>query len=192
MNELWDRLKSWLVQNAPELLETLQPGASEERIAALEKHFGATLPDDYRTFLQLCNGQAADAQFGFYDGELLSTDNVKFQWDVWKKLLDANTFSGYQSQPQEGVKNDWWNSCWIPFTNDGSGNNLCLDLDPEGDGKVGQVITMWHDSSERELIFPNFTGWLENVVDGLESGEIVFSLEEYAGLVNWGDLDENN
>jgi cell wall assembly regulator SMI1 len=188
VNELWNRLQTWLEQNAPELLETMQPGASETQIAALEKHLGVRLPDDYRAFLQLCNGQVEGAEFGFYDGELLSVDTVKFQWDVWKKLLDQGTFEESRAAPHPGIKNDWWNARWIPFTHDGGGNNLCLDLDPAKGGTVGQVITMWHDSSERELMFPSFTVWLESVLDGLESGEIVFDAKEYNALMDWGDL----
>ena len=188
MDELWNRLKLWLQENAPELLATLQPGATKPQIAALEQHLGASLPDDYRAFLQLSNGQPADPRRRFYDGELLSTATVKEEWDVWKELLDAGDFDDYQSEPHEGVKDDWWNPRWIPFTHDGGGNHLCLDLDPAKGGKTGQVITMWHDSMERELVFPDFTAWLENLVDGLESGQIVFDCDEYNALVDVEDL----
>ncbi len=188
MNELWNRLKDWLEQNAPELLETMQPGASETQIVALEQHLGVNLPEDYRAFLRLCDGQPNDPKIRFYDGELLSTQTVKVQWDIWKELLDDGDFDDYESQPHQGVKSDWWNPRWIPFTHDGGGNHLCLDLDPAPAGTVGQVITMWHDSMDRELIFSSFTAWLENVVNGLESGRIVFEIEEYNMLVDAEDL----
>ena len=189
MQELWNRLTSWLGQHAPELQKTMQPGTTEEKIAALEKTLGVRLPDDYRAFLLLCNGQKTGAELGFYDGELLSAQNVKSQWKIWKELLDDGHFEESKSKPHKGVRPDWWNPRWIPFTHDGGGNHLCLDLDPAKGGKLGQVISMWHDSPERELMYSGFSEWLEHVLDGLGSGEIVFDPDEYGALVNAEDLE---
>ena len=185
---IWQKLERWIQANAPELHETLQAGASDQKIAQLEQQLGVTLPEDYKTFLQICNGQSEESDAGFYDGELLSVKSVKFQWDVWKRLLDDNAFEGIKSEPDEGVRNDWWNPRWIPFTHDGSGNHLCLDLEPSEGGTVGQVITMWHDSEKRKIKFPSFTTWLEMVLNGVEAGEIVFDREEYNALVDIEDL----
>jgi cell wall assembly regulator SMI1 len=57
------------------------------------------------------------------------------------------------------VRDDWWNPRWIPFTHDGGGNHLCLDLDPAEGGAVGQVISMWHDSGERAVQGHSFGEW---------------------------------
>ena len=185
---IWQKLEGWIQANAPELHETLQAGASDKKIAKLEQRLGVTLPEDYKTFLKLCNGQSEESEAGFYDGELLSAKSVKTQWGVWKELLDDNDFEGIESEPDKGVRDDWWNPRWIPFTHDGGGNHLCLDLEPAEGGTVGQVITMWHDSAERELMFPSFTAWLENVLNGVETGQIVFDRENYNALVDIEDL----
>ena len=186
---IWQKLERWIQANAPELHETLQAGASDQKIAQLEQQLGVTLPEDYKTFLKLCDGQSEESEAGFYDGELLSVKSVKFQWDVWKRLLDDNAFEGIKSEPDEGVRDDWWNPRWIPFTHDGGGNHLCLDLEPSEGGTVGQVITMWHDSEKRKIKFPSFTAWLEMVLNGVEAGEIVFDREEYNALVDIEDLE---
>ncbi len=189
MKKLWKNLIDALAEHAPEILETLQPGATQAEIKALEQHLGVTLPDDYRAFLELCNGASEDAEYGFYDGELLSVSSIKFQWGIWQKLLQDGTFEGTKSRPGKGVRGDWWNSKWIPFTHDGGGNHLCLDLDPAPGGHVGQVITMWHDTQERELMYPSFMAWLEHILAGLESGEIVLDTEEYMELIDAADLE---
>jgi cell wall assembly regulator SMI1 len=189
VTEIWTKLEEWLRVNAPELRATMQKGASEKQIATLEVYLGVTLPNDYREFLKLCNGQTEEAEFGFFNGELLSTKGIKFQWGIWKRLLDEGSFDTSKSKPDPGIRNDWWNPRWIPFTHDGGGNHRCLDLQPSDEGTVGQVITMWHDSQERELIFPHFTAWLEHVLEGLESGQIVFDRDEYCELVNIEDLE---
>jgi cell wall assembly regulator SMI1 len=188
MNETWQRLKRWLEQNAPALLATMQPGATDAEIIELENHLGTRLPADYRAFLALSNGQLENAEFGFADGELLSAESVNAQWMIWKELLDNGTFKDSISDPQAGIRNDWWNPRWIPFTHDGGGNHLCLDLDPANGGTIGQVITMEHDNGERVLMFDSFSEWLEQLVNDLESGQIVFDTEEYNSLVHVDDL----
>jgi cell wall assembly regulator SMI1 len=189
MTTIWTKLEAWIKTNAPELHRSLQKGANEKQIAKLEKHLGVELPDEYKTFLQLCNGLKDDAEAGFYDGELLSCENVAEQWTIWKDLLAGGTFEGITRKPQKGIRNDWWNLKWIPITHDGSGNHLCIDLEPARGGRPGQIITMWHDSENRSIQFSSFTEWLEDILDGLESENIVFDLEDYCSLVSIEDLD---
>ncbi len=185
---IWQELEQWILVNAPELHETLQPGASDQEIVQLEQQLGVTLPEDYKTFLQICDGQSDESEAGFYGGELLSVQSVESKWDRRKKQLDSNAFEGISSEPDQGIRADWWNPHWIPFTYDEGGNHLCLDLEPADGGTNGQVITWWHDTSDREVRFPSFTVWLERVLNGVETGEIVFDREEYNALVDAEDL----
>lgn len=185
---IWQKLERWIQANAPELHETLQAGASDESIAQLEQQLGVSLPEDYKTFLNLCDGQSGESAAGFYGSELLSVKSVGSKWDRRKKQFDNNAFEGITSEPDQGIRNDWWNSRWIPFTYDEGGNHLCLDLEPADGGIVGQVITWWHDTSDREVRFPNFTAWLGSVLNGVEAGEIVFDRKEYNALVDIEDL----
>jgi cell wall assembly regulator SMI1 len=186
VEELWTGITNWLQVNAPDLLATLQPGANEQEIAQLEQQLGVRLPNEYRTFLTLCNGQHDEALW-FYKGELLSISSVKYQWQAWSDLLESGIFNDTYSQPDSGIRNDWWNLKWIPFTHDGSGDHLCLDLAPATGGTLGQIITMWHDSEGRELLFSNFTQWLTHLSAGLESGEIV--LNGNNALVDTSELE---
>ena len=185
---IWQKLEQWILTNAPELHETLQAGASNQKIAQLEQQLGVTLPEDYKTFLNLCDGQSDESAAGFYGGKLLSVQSVGSKWDRRKKQLDNNAFEGIDSEPDKGVRDDWWNPRWIPFTHDEGGNHLCLDLEPTNGGTIGQVITWWYASSDRGLRFPNFTARLESVLNGIQAGEIVFDTEEYNALVDADDL----
>ena len=186
---IWERLKVQLKTLAPDLHKSLQKGASEKQILKLEKQLGVQLPQDYRRFLNLCNGLKPNSEVEFYDGELLSVSNVSREWRIWRDLLADGDFEGISSKPAKGIREDWWNLKWIPFTHDGGGNHMCLDLDPAKGGKLGQVITMWHDSEERELMHSSFTAWLRHILKGLETGKIVFDTEDYNALVNIEDLE---
>jgi cell wall assembly regulator SMI1 len=189
VTNLFEKLKSWLEENAPELLATLATGASEQKLAALETTLGQKLPGDYREFLGLCNGQKKKSEFGFYEGKLLGIDEVIENGSAWVRARDEGRLEGWKGKPEKGIRKDFWNPAWIPFTRDNGGNNLCLDMDPTKSGSVGQVITMWHDTEDRSIRFSGFTAWLEDILDGLESEDIVFDLEDYCSLVSIEDLD---
>src|SRR5262249_17787219 len=118
--------------------------------------------------------------------ELLSLERILSEWKVWKEVLDCGDFDGVTSEPQDGIKDDWWNQRWVPLTYDGSGNHLCLDCDPGEGGANGQIITMWHDSAERELISASFEGWMNSFAADLENDRYEYS-EEYGGLIQKDD-----
>ena len=141
-------------------LDDLNAPATDAEITTLEQQLGATLPADYVQVLRQHNGQRGLAG-GLFDGqEFLSAQNAFAQWQIWKGLYDAGRFEALHSSPAAGVRTDWWNPRWIPFTHDGGGNHLCLDLDPAEGGTAGQVITVWHDSGERALAGSSFGDWL--------------------------------
>jgi cell wall assembly regulator SMI1 len=192
----WRRIETWLEVNAPDVASGLGPGATDEQIAAAERTLGVTLPDDVRASYRRHDGQQTDASLGIavgggftYGGDFLSLEGILDQWTVWKDLLDSDTFEGIQSDPQPGIKPDWWNAKWIPITHDGSGNHLCLDMDPAPGGSEGQIITMWHDGGEREVMAASFTDWLTQLADEYERGEWVYS-EGDGGVVRVEDVGE--
>lgn len=187
IEEIWTRIDTWLAANAPEMLEALNPGASDNDIADTETFLGVTFPDDVRASYKIHDGQLPD-QPGLLDArEFLSLERIRDEWKVWKELLDGGDFDGINSEPHEGIKNDWWNPAWIPLTYDGAGNHDCLDLDPAPGGKVGQIIEMWHDDAERVLVSPGFKPWLQEFAVGLEAGDYVMS-DDYGGLMRKDDL----
>lgn len=191
METLWNRIKAVLQEIAPELLKQLNPGISQKEIEILEAAIGTKLPEDMVAFYKVHNGQDRESA-GLINGEeLLSLERVYDEWFVWKDLSDNGTFEedkvAFRSEPENGIKNDWWNPKWIPVTYNGSGDHICIDLDPAAEGKKGQMIRMWHDARERSLESGSFKEWIENYVHLLESGQMVYD-EDYFGIYNKEDL----
>jgi len=193
---VWKRIESWLEQNAPEVAVGLGDGATEEQIAVAERKLGVALPEEVHASYSIHDGQQTDRSLGGVvggvfvpGGDFLSLARIVDEWTVWKDLLDSSTFDGIQSDPQPGIKPDWWNPRWIPITYDGSGNHHCVDLDPAPGGTVGQIITMWHDGGEREVMAASFGEWLATLADEYERGEWVYS-EDDGGVVRLGDVSE--
>ncbi|KIA79232.1 molybdenum cofactor biosynthesis protein MoeA [Chromobacterium piscinae] len=182
MDELWRQFEAWLAEHWPDGLASLNPPASDAQIAELVRQLGVTLPADYVACLKIHDGQSG-GDFLFDGMAFLSCEEVYRQWRVWKELLDDGVFAGETSEPEAGIKNDWWNPRWIPFTHNGGGDHLCLDLDPAESGTLGQVITMWHETGDRERVTAGFEAYFADFVAGALDGRYTYS-EEYGGLVD--------
>jgi cell wall assembly regulator SMI1 len=183
MKHIWQRIDAWLIRNAAPVASGLNPPASTKQLDDAEQFLGVTLPAEVCESYLLHNGQKFDSP-GMMDGwELLSLQRICDEWKVWKDLLDGGDFAGIQSNG-DGllVRDDWWNSAWIPLTYSGSGDHHCLDLAPGPRGKSGQIIEMWHDDGARPVAAESFANWLSDFADELEANEFVLS-DEYGGLM---------
>ena len=99
MQLIWTRIENWLADNAPEILENLNPGATEEEIKRTEEFLGISFPEDVKDSDRIHNGQkpyvdTPDGQqwkdYCLIDmWQLLSLDRIKHEWSIWKELLDT-------------------------------------------------------------------------------------------------------
>lgn len=160
----WKRLEAWLQGNKPVLLADLNPPASAAEIRALEQRLGMKLTADFVEFLKVHNGQKGEAEWLFSGAEFLSTQRILSEWKVWKELLEHGDFDGARPTPDTGIKPVWWSAAWVPFTYDGFGNHLCLDLDPTSTGRRGQIISVWHDDAARKKVAGSFKEWFSEFV----------------------------
>jgi cell wall assembly regulator SMI1 len=186
--ESWERIERWLAVNAPEIAEGLNPPASADEIATTERLLDRRLPDDVRAAYLRHDGQQSDAPWFLYGWEWLSLARIRDEWSVWRDLLDGGDFDGTQSDGDgQVVRDDWWNSGWIPVTYDGSGNHYCVDLSPGPQGTAGQVIEMWHDDDSRPVVDASFDEWIARFAAALEAGEYI-THDDYDGLVHRNDV----
>lgn len=167
MKQQWTKLEAILQDTAPALLADLAPPATDAEIASLEQALGMSLPADFVACLKIHNGQHGNSRGLFDDAEFLSTSRILQEWRIWKGLLDGGDFEDAESSPQSGIRPLWWSPAWIPFTYNGAGDHLCLDLDPAGEGARGQIITLWHDDGAREKQANSFAQWFTHYVDKL-------------------------
>ncbi|AOJ84216.1 molybdenum cofactor biosynthesis protein MoaA [Burkholderia savannae] len=162
---VWNQLDDWFAADRSRLPGGLNGPAPAGEIDAMQAALGVTLPPAFVESLRIHDGQAdAGAVFAENDA-LLSAREIVAQWSIWKGLVAGGDFDDMTSEPDAGIKDDWYNLKWIPFTHDGGGNHLCLDLDPAEGGTVGQVIRVWHDDERRERVARDFVEWLAHVAD---------------------------
>ena len=165
MKQQWARLEAYLKANKPALLADLVPPATDVELYELEHKLGVTLPADFVECLKIHNGQNGESEWLFSGSEFLSSRRILDEWSIWNSLLQNGDFVGAEPEAGFGIQPVWWSPKWIPFTYDGAGNHLCLDLDPISGGRVGQVITLWHDDGARKKKADSFALWFAEFVD---------------------------
>jgi cell wall assembly regulator SMI1 len=193
MKEIWKSIELVLDKIAPEIKDNLNDGVTDADVLQLEEEIKAKLPIEFVDFYKVHNGQTSESA-GFMEcEEFLSFERILDEWGKWKYLLDRNAFEENNkpitSDPDTGIKNNWWNPLWIPITYDGSGNHYCLDLDPTSEGNYGQIIRMWHDDASRSLIATSFKEWITDYSNKLNSGQLVYSENDF-GIIDKDEVDE--
>lgn len=189
MKETWVKIENWLQNNANGIFDSLNEGAEEGDFEELEDLINKRLPDEFKAFYSIHNGQNYDDGGLIDTEELLSTQRIMEEWQVWKDLQEKGVFDEQVSEADDGIKEKWWHPAWIPLTYDGSGNHYCLDLSPDEGGTKGQIIRIWHDGPERELIASSFTEWIKGYAECLEKDEYVFS-DEWGGVISKAEMEE--
>lgn len=148
--------------HAPKILETLNPPAGDDELADFEKKLGLPLPESFCTLYRTFNGQ----KFGvLFSGDetlhrflsLEEIDMVKQQYiaklcqaygDDWQDVVLPTHSVVYGDK----IKNRLYDPAWLPIAmseenvdNFDEMSLLCLDLDPNTDGTVGQLIGVHFD-----------------------------------------------
>ncbi|TCW78638.1 molybdenum cofactor biosynthesis protein MoaA [Burkholderia sp. SRS-46] len=162
----WSRLDAWRRTLPADAPEPFRGPASDDDLRALEAGLGVALPEVWRESLRLHDGQEAGRTEPFAGETLLSARQILAQWSIWRELVASGDLADCEGEPEPGIRGDWYNLKWIPLTHNGSGDHLCVDLDPDDGGRVGQVIRVWHDSPEREHVAAGVGEWLSRVVPG--------------------------
>ena len=54
----------------------------------------------------------------------------------------------------------------------GGGDLICVDLDPDEGGVVGQVLEYDHELGPIAVLAPSVQAWLEHLVDKMEAGRM--------------------
>ena len=94
-------------------------------------------------------------------------------------LSNPDFMNGYKgtSTPENYIKKMYANPKWIPICGDGSGNHIGIDLDPDVNGKSGQIITFGTDESNKIVIAEDLNSFFERLTRIVNSNH--FSIDEF-------------
>jgi cell wall assembly regulator SMI1 len=162
MKPLFDRIHVWLSANAPEVLASLRPGATEEQIRAAERELDVRLPEDVRAAYRIHDGcEGGKFLFGWV---WLDLDCVV---RYWRAFIGRRVSERLASPP--GVRSDRPHPALVTLTTGGR-NHCCLNLAPGPGGEAGQIILWSPDGNTRFLEARSFREWLTRFADELEAG----------------------
>jgi cell wall assembly regulator SMI1 len=189
MKELWERIIAWFAANAPPEPDffSIADGADERDIRSAETLLGLAFPDDVRESYLLHNGSN---ETGVFENQwLLSVDEVVATWSLCRQGMAYGPFQGLKPPQRVGpIRDCWWSTRWIPITNDGSGDYICIDMDPADGGSVGQVIRTHHEVGPMYVMAPGFRAFLAQFADDLEAGQ--FWYDENSMMIRRLDQSE--
>jgi cell wall assembly regulator SMI1 len=188
LSSTWNRLRTWLSREYPELGDTLNYGILPQDLAQIENQFGFALPAVVRESYLCADGQEAESAAGCSEGlffglKLLPLEDVLEEWRFWREVDDdPTTGASHQlrevmmSIPPGWVRKEYSQRGWIPLIADKAGNYVGIDLNPGENGSVGQVIVFGRDFDTKVVLWKGdgptgWAKWLASFVEELESGE---------------------
>jgi cell wall assembly regulator SMI1 len=182
-------LEEWLGNNLPEVLSDLNPGVTEDELRAFAAAINAPLPAEYVALYRWHNGQKMEIHTGPWYGLIfIPLTRVLSEWQSWVDVLRqskpetlASLNSGNSSVPPRFVRCLYASDRWIPFAYDWAGNYLGIDLDPDEDGTIGQVINFGRDEERKIAIAPNIEEFVAWMVSELKSGNFNIKTESDGG-----------
>ena len=162
--KIWEYFEKWCRSNAPIVCQDLKQGASSEEIQTLEERMGLTLPEEFSTFLMVHNGA-----MWFDSYKYIGTEQIYQTWLRMNQIQEEGFFANRQIDPRSLgiIKNAWWDSHWIPFAEDSCGNLHCIDLAPDVNGTVGQVIYWEKIEGPLPSGCQSFFAWFRDMEQGL-------------------------
>lgn len=166
MKAIWNRIHSWLDENAPVGYGHLRPGVGVDAIQAAEEAMGLELPLDVKASYRLHDGQSNEP--GLIGGEgwcLMSLREMVAFWRKWCK---------------HSLR---YRRC-VPVAWGGAGDYIFLDFGPDTD-QPGRVIVQRSDTDGPDPVASSFRSWLEDFVNKLEDDEFTYS--EVDGCLIYAD-----
>lgn len=139
--------------------------ATEEQLAAAERHLGRPLPADLRALYLEADGDGDNEALAGYcwlplDAALAQRDDyigvpTWFGWELgWCGVV-------FDADPPDTVRRCSGHPGWLPFATGFDGNYLAVDLAPAADGRPGQVIEVGRDFNEGpRYVASSVTAWL--------------------------------
>jgi cell wall assembly regulator SMI1 len=199
MSSIWDRVERVLSVHAPPVHRSLRPPATEAQIAETETLLGLRFPEEIRAAYLHHDGQVAGNDWTYLpDRATLKEYCALFYWGLhWcnldqLKALWCRSFNGKwknRQKDREGFpkyNSSWdalavrpilWSRKWIPIGISSGPPSGWIDLDPAPMGTEGQLISD-DGTCEASVVALGFNHYLTSLLDGLESGEIVYSTKQ--------------
>ncbi len=123
-------------------------------ISEIERSMDVQFNEELKNWFRLI-GNAEYGVSGLLAGlEIYDIDEMYEEWKSWREFdsdTTLNEASYYSSVPAGAVRCRYTNPKWIPLAHDYASNYIGVDLDPDENGVVGQVINFGRDENTKKV-----------------------------------------
>jgi cell wall assembly regulator SMI1 len=140
---MWTEIVSQIAALSPGVLASVNPPADPDAIDTLERRIGAPLPDGFKQYLAVMDGQND-----------LGRDHPLIGYNRFlpvARIIETMDMQRFHFGDEDRV--DWitenkiqpvmWDSHWVPFSDFEGSPRLILDLHPGRNGTYAQVWQNW-------------------------------------------------
>ncbi|MFB9931463.1 SMI1/KNR4 family protein [Amycolatopsis halotolerans] len=154
------------------------PGAGEEEIAAAEAQIGIRLPEELRALFRLIGRDSGETGLLSY----YSHDSLERLVEEYHEGLPGScagvpydspledTGPVFDADPPRRLKRVFRNDWWVTFGGNHGGEYLAIDLDPDVEGRSGQVLAYGDFSETPRLVGSSVTEMIEEALQALRAG----------------------
>jgi len=169
IEDLWNKHCEWLKIHLPDAYQSLNVPASSADFDNFKTASGYDFPEKLKRLYAINNGQDPDCMIGLWWGLSFIPIEDMLQYHINKsEAIDMSDQD--RSFPSRSIKLQHTNPLWIPFAEDGSFNYLAVDLDPDVNGTVGQVINYGRDERDKCVIATDIEQFLLFMTEEIEKG----------------------
>lgn len=175
METIWREIHAELTKISTEIGASFNDGATENQISELEKMLGKSLPEDFKDYLRLFNGQNDENILFLGYNSLLSVEKMiefyQMKMDLFADEEPIDWIKLNKIQPMI------WDKGWLPFSDFEASSQLIIDLNPAENGSFGQVIKMWSGidyQSDEIVIAKDFSEFSREILRLLKEKNYTF------------------
>jgi cell wall assembly regulator SMI1 len=175
LDEDFRYIADWIEAHDGKGSPAFNPSASDRQIDEAERRLAVTLPPAIRRLYQFADGQPP-YRTGFWGSFQLvpvqeMVENAEFLNGEFPDGINVENEDHAAMDVPPEIRAVWWSRGWLPIMENGGGDHVCVDLDPAGAGKFGQLVTFYHDETFRPLVASGMEELLRHLAERLRSGE---------------------
>jgi cell wall assembly regulator SMI1 len=159
IEKLWSLILRKFDQKSWGFSKKLNPPTSMNNIEKIENQMNLMLPSELKKLYLLNNGEGEFPVGMFYGLGFISIEKMYYYWIINKNILERSDYQTIRklnefctSTPERTIKKTAFNTKWIPIAEDWGGNYLAIDLDPDINGHIGQIINIGRDEDDKFVI----------------------------------------
>jgi cell wall assembly regulator SMI1 len=184
---------SCLPVDAEEIRRSLAAPATEADLVQLQHAAKHRLPPSLVELYRYCDGERwrGDGQtilvfFGcIFIGTKQAVQEIATLREAAAFWQDSMDELNLRSDPPGAVQRLVYADGWFPFAYDGGGNYFAVDMAPDINGTVGQIISFGRDERVNCQLAPDMQTFLEFVASCYRARRFHFRLGESSLLIEW-------